>query len=614
MLTAESTRALKCNLSLKVGRSHEYKADPACLYIGDLKVPKKYATVRVGGPESEPTPLFILFESICTTHVNGVVYKLPSRDAPPMETAFSERRLLLGVNPNKSDRIKIEIHWVPVNVMVFSKRIEYGGHVQESPLPAELNRLVGSDTDVRVCTDPFKATHYAALTESSDYNLQIAVLRALPVVSKSWCDFLGASLDDVGAWLHSPDRSLCFPNESFRPNPERRTFLNSCNFAVCTESRSRKQTARVQAWLACLHPQTVQLYDMLLTLPDLQKTRDGAQLPFYAICTCADPEKSIALFGKINTTDDLWRAVLGVDVSQLRKAEPTILKQESQPPLALTFSQRRKRRAIERVSDTNFFLLVPSSAPVPSSQDPPPDSLKLVSDTIEKSPSIPLTEETTSFQTAQEKSTQAARSELKRSITPDEQTEPPPKRKQPDLKIVPQISLAEAVLMTKQNAISSVKSELDAPPLQNLGNLITVEEVDFSRNAAAPSVPDPKYKGRKNFKQFKKLGPISMHLTRTFIEMVDENNDVTFTEYSAPAAEDTVSDRIERDFENEIGRVSGFQPKSTELFVGDASLEDESLLNEFLFKRNGRNDKRSMESKKMTEQDDDEFTFKFTRR
>lgn len=587
-------------------------------------MPKKYITITLGESSvsdvETKTPLSIFFESICTTTVNGVVFKLPSRDADAIVQLFEED-LLLKVNANKSDRIQIRTRWVPVNVMPFSKKLLFEGEVQESPIPKLLRQLHNDGIDLRIL-DPLLANFYLSMAHHVDFGMQISVLRGIPVVSTKWSTFLAEHPDNIEKWLFHVPSELMLPdtkNDYVFPNVSRPQLLAGASVIICHEGSVLKQANRLYSWVSCLGCTSVSF--VCLDGPfSVDSIKDLEDLYVIACSNAEDKAKSVFTELQLNTSQILWEAVVDVNrglLHQFNRKSPRI--DSLQEPDSLRLTQRRKRRKVERVSDTDFFLFSQVS-----SSNQVADSIRAIE---EVETPVPLTEpqtpvevetadvqtvdvqtvdvQTEDVQTAEVNADAEARRE---SIDQDTKAEEPKTKKmkvnlKPSNWIVPQVSLADAIRSTKQQATESVKQELGTGP-EDFGDkfdkLVIVEEVDLTRKNRIQVPTDNTYRGRKNFKAFRKNGPVTLNVTRTFIELQDDtsNSEILFDDSQTMPAP-------LMDFENEMDSVKGYQPQASQLlFVGEDSDAENG---DFSFLTNP--------SKQIADSDDEnDFAFTFSRR
>lgn len=664
---------LRANSLLNVGRSHDYKSDGVSLHIGDLKVPKKYITITTGPSELEvldKTKLTIRFDSICTTTVNDVVYKLPQKEAHPISQSFDADRLVLKVNANKSDRIQLHLVWKPVQLLVFSKRIQYEGQIQPSPLPGIIRDLHSEGLDLRTVTDPLIATHYVTMSDFVDYNLQIAVLCGIPVVSTKWIEVLENAPDNVATWLSPPkDLLLAGTKGDFAfPNHLRRLLLAGTHCLIYYEGTPLKHVRRLQSWLECLGCASVAIIDVK------KLTREALSmfgLSSVYLFTCIDEPLTEAFKVRANNTSDLWRAVVDVDIVNLKVStsadifpEPTV----KEEPDSLRLTQRRKRRRVERVNDTDFFLFSQVSS------QPAADSLNLavnsaenekeleksqlshrenssVAESSEQSkvselqeqypedvlevPEVKATQLTdsknshkeqsvepvteplygeTSVEVEQSISIQDDREQRKAEIEAGtENIEPIPKKQKKEARwIVPRVSLADAVLSTKKQADVEARKDFEFDDIgSQFEKLVVVEEIDLSRRKeSVPLESIALYKGRKNFKKFKKNGPLTHSFTRKFLELEDDNNEIHFSDIPAALKEPIVAEKIRVDFAQEMDSVKGYQP--SQLFVAEDDEDEENDETTFSFLASSKVSVRAP-AEESDDDDDDDFAFKFSR-
>lgn len=641
-----------------MGRSHEYKSDGVSLHISDLKVPKKYITITTGPSQIDildKTKLSIRFDSICTTTVNDVVYKLPLKQADPITHTFDAEKLVLKVNANKSDRIQLYLVWVSVQVLVFSKRIQFDGQIQPSPLPEAMKALHAKGIDLRTVTDPLIATQYVTMSDFVDYNLQIAVLRGIPVVSTKWLDLIENVPDDATPWLQNPPHELLLNgthDDYIFPNSDRRLLLAGLHCLIYYEGAPLKHVRRLHSWLQCLGCANV------ITMGVNELTREawsrlGSDSLF--LFSCIEDSSSDTLRARANLPSDLWKAVVEVDILKLHISScdslfPPAVKEE---PDSLRLTQRRKRRKVERVNDTDFFLFSQvTSHPEPESLEfsvgpeddapkhPEPESPAndVIQDVAQVKASQTTQEGTGISSSNKEKSVESVKvtisettSFAKRQIEPAKinnqelekrkeeisretaQLEPLPKKQNVEEKwIVPQLSLAQAVLSTKRQAEDEAKKEFEFDDIgSQLEKLVVVEEIDLSRkNETVPLVTIALYNGRKNFKNFKKTGGPIHSFTRTFLELEDDNsNEIHFSNVPAAPPKQDISEKVRLDFAEEMDNVKGYQP--SQLFVAEDEDEGDDGETTFSFLAGNRGSARVQADE--SDNDDGDFAFKFSR-
>lgn len=659
----ETTRALRTNSVTRIGRHNDYKQDPDCIHIGDLKVPKKYISIIVGKTAStsdSKTPLSIKFESICKTTLNGELYRLASREDDPFTKEFTEETLSLTVNSNKNNRIQIIIKWVPIYIMPFSKKIEYKGEIQLSPLPSLLVDMHSNGTDLRICSDPFLATHYLTLSDHADYAFQIAVLRSIPVVTTSWTDFMQREPNSVKRWLLHPDSDFFLPNtpNNFAyPDSRRASLLSNKSVLICY-LEPLKHLLRLKDWVKCLGCTEILLFDLSSPISTISEILSGSKSnATYAFSVNGSESLCKEILKKeLNTYKDLWESVISLRVLNLKLFETPIelgdiiLKQEDSTP---KFSERRKRRKVQRVSETDFFQFShpPSSLPAedadsliineitdqaaaPSQenlQQPNqkfPDSVPDETDKGVQKPSLTLTSPCKT-------SDSENKCHLSNKISKDSKIHENLLDEKIDVKrvkidensnwIVPQVSLAEAIRTAKGVSEKNFKVESLVDIVDNeLQNFVLVEEIDLvvPKKQNCTAVADPKYKNRPNFKAFKKKTNTTSNLTRTYLELFNDNllSEVRFVNGEEDSRK-LAPQKIEEDFKLEMDDVNGYRPKVSQLFVNEASdesdtgsVEEEDVSFTFLNRAKPRDSNAGYCGKYSHEVDhDDEFTFAFSR-
>lgn len=605
---------------MKVGRSNDYKDDSRSLHISDLKVPKKYITIITGTNELSDlsrTPLKIRFESICTTLVNDALYKLPTKDSSPIEADFSDPDLLIKVNANKSDRIRLRLEWKELNICFYLKRILFNGEVHDSPLREKLDAMFEKNLDFRIC-DVFSATHYLTVGEHVDFDFEVAVLRGLPVLSSDWVEYAISHPQDLESWLFNIKKSLLLQTKYSNPDFARSELLKGYN-AVVIDDQNKRRVLRMCNWLQCLHSDLVEI----LLKEDIL-TRSSITYVFSST-------KSGDFVGgqKANTADDLWLAVREKDLSNLTVFNGASIEAVTSPISAevellapnekhsLTAEEKvspRKRRKIVKVSEDDFFLFL-SAAPTSQIVQPILDSDKQVPEvsapgngSMDENPAILIPslkgdskhpryhDEVPNAPSAQSESANASPepqiAPAKRNGSP---TGDPLAKRLKSMKLAPKLSLAAAFKTAKHEAEVEFKVEEAADDVQGL---IVIEEFELkARKKKAQATAD--YHGRKNFKTFKKVQPDHAFRSprKKYLEMC---NEATSNEL---VLHNEKSETVNTNFKD-MGRVKGFQPNP--LF-----LEEDSEDEDFLFRsQNAKVEKKESEG----ESSDDEVRFAFSRR
>lgn len=530
-----------------------------------------------------------------------------------------------------------------MNVVAFSKKISYDDELMESPLPGNIRSLYDSGTDMRLVSDPLLASHYLTLIDLNDFNLRIALLRALPVVSESWLEAVREEPQKVDDWLLDIKDEYFYSksdNDFVFPDTNRSSLLSGINCFIC-HGTVTKQVGRLQEWIRCLgcEPTMVGIESQ----ETVEATLRDAIAPF--VFHVENDEKVDFLMERLNNTDTLWNAVVNKSTSHLRQFTP-IVKRESQMG-DLRLSQRKKRRKLEKVGDTDFFLFsqkqsTPASEPevidhVEVNPAPPAQQSQLVNEehatnnSEEVSPSEPPETTVPSKSDQEVKSDEEDTESATQSIEASEENNKRPldsiieqeaKRQKaepakPREKIVPRISLVDAVLSTKKQADDVVKKELgldefDENVNEKLDKLVIVEEVDLVvRKKKDKAEARPDYKGRKNFKNFKKAGSVPKNVTRTFISLEDHDNSIHFEDY-APQRNSEVKGRLASEFEREMKEVKGYQPQESQLFVGEES--DDGVDMPFSFLTTSREPTMLTLRPDDDSDDDGDVAFAFTRR
>lgn len=666
MLTTEYTRALQHSSTTHVGRSNEYKDNASCLHIGDLKVPKKYINICLGRSSVDglsQTLLTIQFQSICTTDINGTIYKLRSKDAEPKDVLFSEKRLLLKVNANKSDLIRIVLEWVDLRIMV--PKVLSAESIIEKLINIHLKGL-----DIRIAGDTLEATHYMALSldveemkgmegtkaieaiDRKDFILQICVLRGIPIITEKWISYALDHLENPNHWLTGILTELLLPVDYSRAEPNRADLLMDQNVVVFYNISSQNQLKQLERWLQCLLVSSIVTIDI-----DNPEAKEKLRLStiqniiIFDLSECVKIALNFLLNVECNSIDDLWKSVVQANISSLKMTtelkfdaantsnhdlEKTNFKREAEIFSDLRHTQRKRRRKVERVNETDFFLFTLSA--MPTQESPPLDQSVPTADTdkmhlfkqsslvtnegivLENSPSkqidtndlrdvnptleldsnpAPETQKMSlnHFEhDAQGNFTQSDSNELESQLAKsfaftESSGESVPlknalkrnsdeglglenghqlKKQRLPISSVKQVSFAKAVISAKKEAEEGFKLEsyVETPIDEVIANLIIVEEIELCRpTKAEPSLQtNSHYEGRRNFKAFKRVNEPKRSITRTYIQLFDQE--------PSSFGRATGTCQKANDFAD-MGTVNGFQPESEGLFVGEDSESDE---------------------------------------
>lgn len=639
-----------------MGRSNDYRAAPQCLHIGDLKVPKKYITLTIGSKPLDDiisrSPLQITFESVCTSDVNGEVIKLPSREAHPITRGFhNDSHIVIKVNANKSDRIQIHLDWHDVVVMPFKKRLLFEGSVQESPLPSLVESAYNKNADIRSSADPFLCTHYLTLADHVDYNLQVAVSRAIPVVTTSWLDAVVDSPQLVDQWLLNVDDVYLLSNGSrayARPVQSRCHLLDGVAVLVLYSGEVLKTAKRLREWVKALGATSVDLESVDIEQREpLSSSASYAIVDALALAICLNN-------AHYNSTEVLWKAVVEVNRNLLKplKASTEVPTEASTEPSQSDSARRRiKRRKIERVGDTDFFhfsqppTLPEKSAEVSLPREEPKEPEDLVREERERKRRGMEAELEKEEEVEKAKAREMDR-QMEEEIKRAEETKKEGKKREEakrDLQeaefplskraksegsgrqwIRPTVSLADAVKSAKEENTSTTRKELGLADTSDvgdqLGKMVIVEDVDLlvRRKSGESDGSNASYAGRKNFKKFRKNGKPIKNVTRTFIELEDHNTDIYFANLPEEPKKSKAS-RKDQDFSKEMASVRGFQPDPPQLFVQEDSDSDTAINLDidrpfsFLSDRKQAPEKPAAVSISDSD-DDDDVTFAFSRR
>ena len=578
-----------------MGRSNDYKNNAACLHISDLKVPKKYIRI-VTGPqadcdasqspkEASRTPLRVVFFSICTTDINGTRYKLKAKGDVPLDVSFDVPQLMLTVNANKGDLIQILLSWREVLVLAVS------ADTGASDAQKRLQQTQARGLDVQTCQDAYTASVCVALTppNSADYNLRVCVLRGIAVAIPTFLDHMLANLRDL-TWLDVPQLLRVPPDlllscSYSKPVPHRSTLLQGqCAITIYNEA-SQGRNARLVAWLQCLLPDSV--LSIAIDRPDsvaelssvtvgvegvLVFGVDPEQSPDYSGLPSLPPECS---FVQVNTEDELWNAIVAVTCSGLRRT--TRPKRISGPDPRV----RKRRRLVERVSDTDFFLFMLSAAPTQTqpSHEATQEPMQLKAGLPEAGHEVEREAGNVEQEAGGAAAVQTRHATLQKppqaEITetkPENQTReslPPSLKKQRR-----PVSFVDAVKNTKLKAEQGIKYELDdgGPIEKAIDALVLVEEfVLVPRKQPLVVCSDERYAGRRDFKTFRKTRPL-WRTTRAYIPLVSAEQ----SGVGGPVVQVSYSARVENNLAGEMDPVRGYRPESQALFVPEDSCKRET--------------------------------------
>lgn len=618
-----------------MGRSNDYKNNPECLYIPDLKVPKKYirvSTDKTSVVSHVETTLTVQFQSICTTDVNGTIYKLKNKDSNPFDINIRDVTTL-KVNPNKTDLIWITARWQPI-LIFHPGKLNEDLSVQE-----KLLEIYNGGLDIRLTENPLCATHFMTLHEDPevDVALRICVLQGIPIVKPAFVDYIMEYLHNVSSWFETVPPKFLLPTDYANPNLDRGHLLRGKTPLVVFDSNSLAKLKDLERWLPCLRPDRVVSID--INSPDLEtklKAFAGSDKIDYIIDLGANLALSpySYVFTKCNSISDLWKSTVTVDTSNLHTVEPLLLicppkdakRATNDESTSLRLTQRKRRRKVERVSETDFFLFS-SAAPtqagsdiVPMADKPSETQVSLsvmptqetLIPSVDKSKPKPgepgnaskynshlkdaqehLLLSTKSSDTLEIENVLVASKVIDtvedKDVVKDEAVHVPKKQKLDNgtsLKISHlvqknnilsngkrQVSFAEAVKSTKLKAEQGIKDEFyEGEPIEDgIQNLVIVEEITLVRpKASIPfEVENPQYKGRKNFKAFRKSGQPRTH--RQYLQLYDEGSQIAVSHI----AEVSATRQAAHDLDGEIGSVKGFQPDSQPLFVTEDENVDE---------------------------------------
>lgn len=650
-----------------MGRSNDYKKSPECLFIPDLKVPKKYLSILTGERDVMSqfrTPLSIQFQSICTTDVNGSIHKLKSKDSDPFKVTFDDEVVTLKVNPNKSDLITIVLRWQPVVIFHKIQRLE------DQDARTHLLCVFKNGLDLSLTEDPLDATHFLTLNSDPEIDtaLRICVLRGIPIVKLEFVAFVETHLNDVSEWAESVPLEFLLDTEYARPNLKRSRLLEGKTIFICFDSGSHINVEEVILWLGCLSPLRLEIIDAESAetenkLKELSQTQEELFIMYLGTNLLLLPY--ISVLGNHNSVCDLWKSTVTITTSNLKVVAALELNFSSNDlkralevePKSSRLAQRKRRRKVERVSETDFFQFSSSAAATQTKTSGISQSGELVDSQLFSSaePTQEISKPATIVSTKKP-------SELNDSGNRNENVQDSQKRLFSNIEISSdplelsdnlvvsdvvskvnkdeshqaltlkriklnqkvdtsnvanksnkvtagkmQVSFAEAVKSTKLMAEQGVKDEIyEGDPIEDgLQNLVIVEEIALMRRSNPTfnlETDNQQYKGRKNFKAFRKTGQPQAS-RRQYLQLYDEGSQIVVKQVAQTSADS----HIVHDLAGEIGSVKGYQPESQPLFVAE---DDEIEKPEGFQFLNGNMTKEITESE--DDSDDDGVRFKFS--
>lgn len=536
-----------------------------------------------------------------------------------MDIKFDDRMLLLKVNANKSELIQICLKWEQVTIL---DPYELPLTDRENTLEV-INKYYSMGLDIRLCEEPYDATHFLALSSYLNTCLKACVLKGVPIISEDWLRHAWDNLNDLRYWLTTVAKELLYPSDFSSPRKARAQLLQEKVIIACYNDKSFPKLRNFSKWMRVFLPNAIHEVNVgesnaLAKIIEITRNSKTSvylfQLDYFVV------EPSIDIIGKLcNTPEDLWTAVIAVDKSSLRKITildltlESLLKRESTSQDSGRSVQRKRRRKIERVSETDFFLFSLSAAPTQINTNsqalstinsatesdliPGSAGIEKQKGTESKIDEIVTTSDSKALPENQDdcarvQSSSSSKTEPleickslifsdpptleKKSNDIDEKSSKPEFNVQstPKLGDIKGVSLSEAIIATKNKAEEGIKNEFyEGEPLEEgIKNLVIIEEIELRRPKICLEAvnTNSQYSGRKNFKAFRKVGVASRNVTRACIQLYDENS-VQLKDKSVVQA--PISYRYAADFA-EIGTVSGFQPESQPLFVSEESDND----------------------------------------
>lgn len=523
------------------------------------------------GDASYITPVSVKVLTRARSTINGKTYKLAKGVKDPILLTYkTETRIVLelssSVSSSSSDGstetkdYPVVLEWKPFNISSSDSDKD------------DLEEAHRSGADFRI-SSPSVATHHYTTSDNLNAELAIALLRSIPVVDKSWI----ASVKDETSgtdWFLDLDWHRYLPNQSaFLLPTVRRLHLLDGVFGVSISYSKDISYDLISSMGGTSIPIKLKDYefhgsfrgDKLLQDIKLEVKAKNEKVLFLVDGKSAPVITNELLKYKdslVVTEEQLWESLKAISISNLHiinigdlePRESTTVQVEVSEDKKRTQTQpeARKRRKYEKVNKLHFFDF---SAPptqdssdshevLPSTKDSKEQDEDEQKSTVTKETTPPITEHESSSNTDKEIAEEREPVEIpvqerKRHVGHEDSIERP--KKLP--KFTPKVSLIDAIKRTKEQASDSIKLELgiedgldeDSLPL-NLSNLAIVETIEVKLRKVPVNSDEltssftEKYKGRKNFKAFKKNMKLKPQVTRTYVGMgsYTVNNEINF--------------------------------------------------------------------------------------
>ena len=592
-IVAVFKKFLKHSNTYQIGRSAKGHTSSTFVTFSELYISKEHLQIEIKPPnvdlveyEEAKSLLFVKIQSRAMTRINGQKFKL-QKNQEPFTVEFTEQQKL-DISFKDENAIEINLEWC--NFFITTQ-----GILKEDRNIAEtLLKYYETGLDIRVTNNPFKATHLLYSSDEITYNLVVALLRAIPVISSSWLHDVKDS--DWQVNTSSPGQLYNFlpdpknTHENLLPNTKRCVLLSEALVLLCNNERNE-----INRLVESLGGRTVSLNKTILgeaiTEPSnlmalvKEELRISEREKCYLFVIEDESSKELFLqipkiFGMINERRDLYNSILDGSTSLLKPFDVEI---NFDPPFSQekpSFSPR-KRRKFGKVGKIDFFNFekVPESLPQPdaTSASAPAEKLELE-----------IKKDDLGSIGGKEKQQVPESKASKRGLPNKESEGSEPQNKKFRLldhenETLRQVSLSDALKSTKQKAVDFASEDLGLTPTDNkiddlkdgLEDLAVVETVNIFRKERLDDFKTPKesYGNRTNYKKFRKNKPlrnqnrIEMHIFSSQENDVDEDelflDDVTHIEQ-----------QCQHDFKDSMPEISSQQ---TLLHVQDHGKQEDDF-------------------------------------
>lgn len=576
------------------------------------------------------SPLSINVLSRARTTINGEVYKLAKNESTKSYDYTTENEITIEFKSSKEDsaRISVSIQWVPFNVLPSNLN-------PTSSLVNDLRKLHHEGYDLRVSSlIQDSPTHCYTLNTIPEGNIQdddtvkLSLAKAIPILNHDWFKLVYGDKDDVQQWFLDIDYSRYCP-EKWKslaiPDPKRAELFRKVTAFSFNEGDDFLETLLKLMGASIVLLKAVDYFkDGNIQVDKFRQLVNGEKCLFLeynpksAVSYNIDINKQVlTVLSKYGSTltdrNVVETCLMDVSLQKLSFFNKRLKHDLDESSQLVPETRPRKRIKYEKVSKMHFFELdptppateleeIPSSSPnndklqVP---EPVPDSdIALVSKEVdvrgpgetsndndkghERNPSKDVLEQSQEkSQTEEIHENEALDSSsgnvgLKRSISTSDQPKKIPKFA-PKVKV----SLTNAVKKAKEIASSEVNKDLGIEDngndtvLKDLSNLAIVETVDLPMrkpNKCPNDVDNEKYKGRKNFKKFKKNVHVKSLRTYVPLETVQPGQNFQLLESSETYNAATATEiQLEKNFNGLMNEVTVM---GNGLFVGESDTED----------------------------------------